>query len=86
MGRKGKVFGPESGTSFAQAIEEAQSWYSKYASADEIPDQEIPEAYDTRDIGGFDFTNPLRDQGACGSCYTVSFTQVIESRLKLRYG
>lgn len=29
---------------------------------------------------------PVRDQGACGSCYTVSFTQVVESRLKLKYG
>ena len=39
-----------------------------------------------RDIDGYDFTNPLRDQGSCGSCYTVSFTQVVESRLKLKYG
>ena len=46
----------------------------------------IPESFDLRSIDGFDFTNPLRDQGACGSCYTVSFTQVIESRLKQRYG
>jgi cathepsin C len=46
----------------------------------------LPESYDFRNIDGFDFTNPLRDQGGCGSCYTVSFTQVIESRLKLRYG
>lgn len=61
-------------------------WYNKYNSADEIPDKLIPESYDFRNIDGFDFTNPLRDQGACGSCYTVSFTQVIESRLKLRYG
>lgn len=46
----------------------------------------IPDQYDFRNLEGFDFSNPLRDQGACGSCYTVSFTQVIESRLKLRYG
>jgi len=46
----------------------------KYKSADEIPDNLIPDGYDFRSIDGFDFTNPLRDQGACGSCYTVSFT------------
>lgn len=63
-----------------------QQWYTNYSSADEIPDNMIPESYDLRTIDGFDFTNPLRDQGACGSCYTVSFTQVVESRLKQRYG
>jgi C1A family cysteine protease len=46
----------------------------------------IPESFDLRSIDGFDFTNPLRDQGACGSCYTVSFTQAMESRLKVKYG
>lgn len=30
--------------------------------------------------------NELRDQGHCGSCYTVSFTQIAENRLKLKYG
>eukprot|EP00356_Strombidium_inclinatum_P003629 CAMPEP_0170485226 /NCGR_PEP_ID=MMETSP0208-20121228/4534_1 /TAXON_ID=197538 /ORGANISM="Strombidium inclinatum, Strain S3" /LENGTH=279 /DNA_ID=CAMNT_0010758809 /DNA_START=1218 /DNA_END=2053 /DNA_ORIENTATION=- len=59
---------------------------NKYKNAEDIPDNMIPESYDFRNIDGFDFTNPLRDQGACGSCYTVSFTQVIESRLKLKYG
>lgn len=29
---------------------------------------------------------PVRNQGACGSCYTVSFVQVIEARLNLKYG
>jgi len=72
--RKGKAFGPESGEPFDAAVAKAQAWYTKYASADEIMDSEIPETYDLRDIDGFDFTNPLRDQGACGSCYTVSFT------------
>jgi len=24
-------------------------------------------------IEGFDFTGKVRDQGSCGSCYTVSF-------------
>ena len=68
------------------ALDKVQEWYKKYNSADEIPEKHIPEQYDMRNIDGFDFTNPLRDQGACGSCYTVSFTQVIESRLKQRYG
>ena len=55
-------------------------------SADDIPDSELPESYDFSNIAVYDFIGPVRDQGACGSCYTVSFTQVIESRLKLKYG
>ena len=35
---------------------------------------------------GYDFTGPIRNQYACGSCYTVAFTQVVEARLKLKYG
>jgi hypothetical protein len=45
-----------------------------YASADEIPDSELPNNFDWRNVGGVDFTNKHRDQKACGSCYTVSFT------------
>jgi len=55
-------------------LQKAQSWFNKYKSADEIADSMLPIEYDLRNIDGFDFTNPLRDQGACGSCYTVSFT------------
>jgi len=46
----------------------------------------IPESYDFRNIDGYDFTGPLRDQAECGSCYTVGFIQAIEARLKLKYG
>lgn len=85
VSRKGKQFGVNN-QDFQKALLKAQDWSQKYSTADEIPDNMIPESYDMRDIDGFDFTNPLRDQGSCGSCYTVSFTQVVESRLKLKYG
>lgn len=80
-----KKFG-EKTEDFKKALQHAQQWSKKYTGADEIPDSEIPESYDLSNIDGYDFTNPVRDQGPCGSCYTVSFTQVIESRLKLKYG
>jgi hypothetical protein len=82
----GKEFGPAGGKDFTETLTKVQEWANKYKTADEIPDSLIPESYDFRNINGYDFTNPLRDQGACGSCYTVSFTQVIESRLKMKYG
>lgn len=71
---------------FAGVLQKAQSWAKTYASADEIPDDKLPENYDFRNLDGVDFTNPVRDQGHCGSCYTVAFAQAVESRLKLKYG
>jgi hypothetical protein len=37
-------------------------------------------------VANYDFTDDLKDQGACGSCYAVSFVQSINSRLKIKYG
>ena len=70
----GKEFGLAGGKDFTETLAKVQEWANKYKTADEIPDSLIPESYDFRNINGYDFTNPLRDQGACGSCYTVSFT------------
>lgn len=58
----------------------------KYKDAMSIPDVEIPDNFDWRSIGGYNFMNELRDQGPCGSCYTVSFIQIAENRLKIKYG
>lgn len=69
-----------------KALNKAQKWQKTYKDAQEIKDDEIPESYDFRNIDGYDFTSKLRDQGHCGSCYTISFTQVMEARLKLKYG
>lgn len=54
----------------------------QYKLASEIPEDEIPSSFDLRNVGGVNFMGRVRDQGACGSCYTVSFISVIESRLK----
>lgn len=51
-----------------------------------MPDEVIPDSYDFRNIDGFDFTGKLRDQGSCGSCYTMGFIQQIEARMNLKYG
>ena len=58
----------------------------KYKTAGEIPEKELPLDIDWSNYDGYDFMGGFRDQGACGSCYTVSFTQVVEARLKLKYG
>lgn len=58
----------------------------QYKLASEIPEDEIPSSFDLRNIGGVNFMGRVRDQGACGSCYTVSFISVIEARLKYQGG
>lgn len=46
----------------------------------------MPDTLDFRNIDGYDFTAAFRDQGHCGSCYTISMTQVMEARMKVKYG
>lgn len=67
-------------------LEKAQKFQKKYSSSEMILDDELPKHFDWRNIDGYDFTGQIRDQKACGSCYTVAFTQVAEARLKLKYG
>lgn len=59
---------------------------NKFTQATDIPDSDLPESLDFRNIDGYDFTSYFRNQAHCGSCYTISFTQVMEARLKLKYG
>jgi len=80
-----KEFGVPGDKDFAASQAKAQKFMKKYTNAQDIPDAELPEAHDFRDIDGYDYTSYFRDQGHCGSCYTISFTQVMEARLKLKY-
>lgn len=63
----------------------AQRWQNHYKNREEIPDELVPEKHDIRNINDYDFTGGIRDQKECGSCYTLGFIQVAESRLKLKY-
>ena len=58
---------------FKESVSHAQSWKRKFSSIDDMPDSEIPKRYDYRNIKGYDYTGPVRDQGGCGSCYTLGF-------------
>lgn len=62
-----------SSQSYLKALATAQSWSQLYSSADEIPDDKLPESYDFRNLDGHDLTGPVRDQEHCGSCHTLSF-------------
>ena len=69
-----KEFGVDGDKDFEAALAKAQSFMKKYSTTEEIPDSELPTHLDFRDIDGYDFTSYFRDQGHCGSCYTISFT------------
>lgn len=70
---------------FEAAHKEIQK-FQKYQFAAQIPDKEIPESFDLRNIDGVNYAGKVRDQGDCGSCYANAFIQVIESRLRMKYG
>jgi C1A family cysteine protease len=61
------------GEDFDAALKKAQHFLNEYPSASEIADSELPESFDWRNVGGFDFTGEVRDQAVCGSCYIFSF-------------
>ncbi|XP_053312536.1 dipeptidyl peptidase 1 [Spea bombifrons] len=52
-----------------------------------MPDDEkykgLPPVFDWRDISGFDFVSPVRNQGACGSCYSFATMGMLESRIRV---
>ena len=74
-----------SAESYEKSLKEFRK-YDKYKHAKDIPNEEIPESYDLRNISGVDYSGKVRDQGGCGSCYSHSFIQVVESRLRQKYG
>lgn len=67
-------FGDMNNATFKATLAKAQQWQKKYPNYLDITDAELPESYDFRNLDGFDFTSKFRDQGHCGSCYTISFT------------
>jgi hypothetical protein len=83
---KNENFGNKDNKEFMAALEKAQKYMKSFKNSQDIPDSELPDSLDFRNIDGFDFTSYFRDQGHCGSCFTISFTQVMEARMKLKYG
>lgn len=67
-------FGVEGDKAFEAALTKAQLYMKKFSQASDIPDSDLPESLDFRNIDGYDFTSYFRNQGHCGSCYTISFT------------
>jgi hypothetical protein len=56
-----KEFGVDGDADFQKALGKAQSMMKKYGTASEIPDSELPESLDFRDVDGYDFTSYYRN-------------------------
>lgn len=46
---------------FVEAWDFAKQYWD--ISIEDFPEEELPESWDWRDVDGFDFTSPVRDQG-----------------------
>lgn len=64
------------------ALTEAQ----KYMNADDIDLAALDKNFSWENFMGYDFTSPVKDQKACGSCYAIASTSMLESRIKVQYG
>ncbi|TNV80537.1 hypothetical protein FGO68_gene13534 [Halteria grandinella] len=69
---------------YAQTMKKAQKYLN--TPVEDMRDEDLPEEWDWRKVDGVDFTSPIRDQGGCGSCYTISFVTSVESRIKIATG
>ena len=43
----------------------------------------LPESFDWRNVSGVNYVSPVRDQGACGSCYIFSSMAGLEARVRI---
>jgi len=43
----------------------------------------VPESFDWTDVNGMDYTEPVMDQGDCGSCYDASTMRMLSARHKI---
>ena len=49
------------GKDFQNTLAKVQKYMKTYAKADDIPDSELPESFDWRNVDGYDFTGDIRD-------------------------
>ena len=44
---------------------------------------ELPEEFDWRNVSGYNYVSPIRNQGDCGSCYAFGTLAMFEARVRI---
>jgi hypothetical protein len=62
-------------------VEEDSEGLSEAVLAD-VPDG-VPAAWDWRNVKGVNYDSPVRQQGSCGSCYSIATISALEARTRI---
>jgi len=68
----------------AHHVKAAAPMVDKAALAAKIDTSDLPEAFDWSDVGGKNYLDKVINQGGCGSCYAVSSTDMLSTRLRIK--
>lgn len=56
---------------------------SQPTEADLLKAKVLPDEFDWRDVDGKNYVSPIRNQGACGSCYAFATMAMFEARVRV---
>ncbi len=51
-----------------------------------LPKRDLPSAYDSRNVGGNSYINPIRDQGSAGTCFSFAAVSAAEASYNITSG
>lgn len=72
------------GRKSAARLKAAMPVVDKQALEALVDTSDLPEAWDWSDVDGKNFVSEVINQGSCGSCYAVSTTDMLSSRLRIQ--